>query len=288
MNALPYSMSAWVRPTGGTAESGFMSQGIAGDTTSDFDGLYCNDAVCAVGSHSQGGANGAATHPTVPAINQWHHVVATFASISNRQIFLDGVAGPIDTTTITRVTGFATVFLGTTISLNTGAGELAEAAVWDGVLTPAEISMLALGVSPLLLARAGNLRNYWPLINQTPEPTLMSSTTVDQSAYAVGGAIAYAPHPRIIRASRGIEHYKSLSFYIIGGITKSASGAALPGCAVKLYRTSDDVMVASTVSNASGQYSFSVTSPSTLFYCRAYKTGSPDLAGTTLNTLVGI
>lgn len=74
----------------------------------------------------------------------------------------------------------------------------------------------------------------------------------------------------------------------IAGITKDATGAALGGCTVKLYRSLDDVMIATMVSDAStGAYSFD-NPASGPFYVVAYKTGATPVAGTTLNTLVSL
>lgn len=73
----------------------------------------------------------------------------------------------------------------------------------------------------------------------------------------------------------------------IFGITKDSAGAVLAGCTVTLYRTADDVEVDKVTSDASGNYEFRGAGPSTAYYVVAYKAGSPDVAGTTVNTLIG-
>lgn len=73
----------------------------------------------------------------------------------------------------------------------------------------------------------------------------------------------------------------------IFGTTKDGAGAALGGCTVHLFRTVDDVEMGIVVSDGSGNYEFRSASLSTQYYVLAYKPGSPDLAGTTLNTLIG-
>lgn len=72
----------------------------------------------------------------------------------------------------------------------------------------------------------------------------------------------------------------------IFGVTKDSTGAILAGATVRLYRTATDVLVDSTVSDGVGVYEFRV-GLSQSYYVVAYKAGSPDLAGTTVNTLVG-
>lgn len=73
----------------------------------------------------------------------------------------------------------------------------------------------------------------------------------------------------------------------ISGITKDSAGVALGGCSVHVYRTSDDLERDQVTSDAGdGTYTIGVDTDST-HYCVAYKPGSPDVAGTTVNTLTG-
>lgn len=75
---------------------------------------------------------------------------------------------------------------------------------------------------------------------------------------------------------------------IISGITKDSTGAVLGSCSVALYRTSDDCLMERRTSDAStGAYSFSAVGLSETYYVVAYKAGVPDVAGTTVNTLIG-
>jgi hypothetical protein len=82
---------------------------------------------------------------------------------------------------------------------------------------------------------------------------------------------------------------KSFSVYnaVISGITKDSAGATLGNCIVDLIRTNGDLFAHTTTSDASGNFTIypTVTGP---FYIVAYKAGSPDVAGTTVNTLTPI
>jgi hypothetical protein len=73
----------------------------------------------------------------------------------------------------------------------------------------------------------------------------------------------------------------------ISGYTRDRAGAILPNCEVHLYRTLDDLEMDETTSDAAGYYEFRSAIPVETYYVVAYKAGSPDVAGTTLNTLVG-
>lgn len=70
------------------------------------------------------------------------------------------------------------------------------------------------------------------------------------------------------------------------GVTKDSTGTALAGCTVKLYRSRDDALIDQTVSDAAGNYSFASGSTVETYYIVAYKPGAPDVAGTTVNTLL--
>jgi hypothetical protein len=70
----------------------------------------------------------------------------------------------------------------------------------------------------------------------------------------------------------------------ISGVTRDSGGTILGSARVELFVTSMDVSIAEKISDASGNFAFDMpgTGP---FYLVAYKTGSPDIAGTTVNTI---
>ena|SRR6266704_3044924 len=77
----------------------------------------------------------------------------------------------------------------------------------------------------------------------------------------------------------------STSAYKISGVTRDSLGNALGNCTVQLFYTATNILAAQTQSDASGNYAFSI-GPSQACYIVAYLPGSPDVAGTTVNTLV--
>lgn len=73
----------------------------------------------------------------------------------------------------------------------------------------------------------------------------------------------------------------------ITGVSRDSAGLPLGNCVTKLFRTWDDVMISQTVSDGSGN--FTLFAPSSgPYYIVWYKAGSPDVAGTSVNTLVGV
>jgi hypothetical protein len=73
--------------------------------------------------------------------------------------------------------------------------------------------------------------------------------------------------------------------YKISGTTRDSVGAALGNCIVDLYYTDTGERAARVESDASGAFTFLV-GPNLACYVVAYKAGAPDVAGTTVNTLV--
>ena len=72
----------------------------------------------------------------------------------------------------------------------------------------------------------------------------------------------------------------------VRGVTKDSTSAPLAAVTVSLFLTSTNALLGTTVSDGSGNYDFPLFTPVGPFYVVAYKAGSPDVAGTTVNTLV--
>jgi hypothetical protein len=107
-----------------------------------------------------------------------------------------------------------------------------------------------------------------------------SGVTLPTSPYGGGNAPVAPVVPPSSKVAKG-------PFWSLSGTTIDAAGAALGGCTVHLFRTADDVEVDVQVSTAAGAYKFDGLAPGYTYYVVAFLSGSPDRAGTTLNTLVG-
>lgn len=73
----------------------------------------------------------------------------------------------------------------------------------------------------------------------------------------------------------------------LSGVSKDSTGAALGNCTVMIFRTEDRSLVAETISDASGNWSVPMLKGGP-FFAVEYKSGSPDVAGTSVNTLVPV
>ena len=104
--------------------------------------------------------------------NTWHHAAGTVTSATAAAAYLDG--GGKDTTTANggALSGLDATYIGANDQAADAtigqymSGRIAEVGVWNVVSTDAEIVILALGYSPLLV-RPQSLVAYWPLIGKT-------------------------------------------------------------------------------------------------------------------------
>ena len=92
--------------------------------------------------------------------------------------------------------------------------------------------------------------------------------------------------PVPVRCFTAIPVYVPDDRFTIVGVTRDASGVALGNCDVDLFRTADDSRAGVVQSDASGNFILDASDQFT-HYEVGYKAGSPDVFGTTLNTLVG-
>jgi hypothetical protein len=74
---------------------------------------------------------------------------------------------------------------------------------------------------------------------------------------------------------------------VLSGVSRDSTGVALGGCQVLVFRTSDKVLVAETVSDGSGLWSIPMMEAGAMFLVQ-YKEGGTPVAGTSLNTLKAV
>ncbi|CAB4144987.1 hypothetical protein UFOVP891_61 [uncultured Caudovirales phage] len=77
-------------------------------------------------------------------------------------------------------------------------------------------------------------------------------------------------------------------YFAISGVTKDSAGTALAACVVDMFNTVTDVKCDSVTSDAAGVYESRALNGCSPYYAVAYKAGSPDVAGTTVNTLTAV
>jgi hypothetical protein len=123
----------------------------------------------------------------------WQHAAGTFET-SRRQAFLNGAGGTAETTSLAPV-GISEILIGTRrISGALGLyynGGIAEAAIWNAILTDAEILSLARGFTPDQV-RPQSLVFYAPLIRTIQDIRGGLAITATNSP-------TVAVHPRVVQ-----------------------------------------------------------------------------------------
>lgn len=72
----------------------------------------------------------------------------------------------------------------------------------------------------------------------------------------------------------------------VSGTVVNGAGTVVSGATVKLFRADNDQKIAQTTSGADGTFVFWPMNNGVTYYVVAYLAGSPDIEGTTINTLI--
>lgn len=76
-------------------------------------------------------------------------------------------------------------------------------------------------------------------------------------------------------------------YFVLADIATDGSGTPMAGATINLFRTADNAFIDRVVSGADGSYEFRTPAPASNYFVVAYKAGAPDVAGTTVNSLIG-
>jgi protocatechuate 3,4-dioxygenase beta subunit len=98
--------------------------------------------------------------------------------------------------------------------------------------------------------------------------------------YSNQDAVVYGAWSSTQRASRGNGSTK-----FIQGVCKDSNNNTVSGAIVQGFITATDIYVGETTCDSNGNYELGTVYPATSHYLVAYRAGSPDIAGTTVNTL---
>lgn len=155
--------------------------------------VSASDAVAISINNGAGSAGAVATSSY--SQNTWHHACGIWTSSTSRAVYMDGGSKNTNTVSVTFPTGIDTASIGMLRDSSPSSpfnGMLAEVSIWNIDLTDAEVTILALGYSPLLV-RPQNLITYWPIIGRTsPEIDIVGGFDL-----TLNNAPAVAEHPRV-------------------------------------------------------------------------------------------
>ncbi len=175
VTASPFTVAGWFRTSnmddlqdiwavsnGGATNKAYRCQANGPETTPVADTFRYN---------ATSGPNSFTDTTTGYSSNVWHHFAAVEASATDRRAFIDG--GSKGTSDKDRTpAGIDTTRIGA-LSTFLFDGDLAHIAVWNVVLSDAEIASLYGGrISPLRFRRDA-LISYWAVGGQSPEPDIV-------------------------------------------------------------------------------------------------------------------
>lgn len=201
LTAAPLTMASWFYST----DNASIQYLITLDDGTRFYGLVlrgdiAGDPIYAYMGTTASGQAGVTT--TGYSTSTWHHAAATFGNNAPevRNAYIDGGSKGSDTALATdpgALTRTSVGYKALGIAYNL-VGKQAEAAIWNVILTDAEIALLAKPVCPLVI-RPENLVAYWPLIgNCSPEIDVVGGVNV-----TAVGTPTKQDHPKIF-------YYRSL------------------------------------------------------------------------------
>lgn len=173
---LPFTISGWIKLTTLAANHRLVTYGTPAVATSRYTlGVDTTNAPNAV--HADAGVATATATGTTPSDALWHNVVSTFTSVSARSAFLDGINKGSNATAQSAITPSVLRISGAPDGTNVFRGLAAHIAIWNGVVSDADIAKLAT-LSPNMV-RPDILWDYWPLqSNSASEPSYGSQGTI--------------------------------------------------------------------------------------------------------------
>jgi len=135
--------------------------------------------------------------------------------------------------------------------------------------------------SPRSLMDRNSWRSRWPS-SSFMSGSASSPMTIFGDDSAFGGGLLRGAFEYPICIGEGTQSTK-----FIKGTCRNSTNQVVAGAVVHAFRTADDVEVGQATSFEDGTYIVGTDNPvSTTHYIVAYKVDSPDIAGTTVNTLV--
>ena len=220
VTAEPFTLACWYVTSSATADQALIS--LAPNSGNyhllALGGTAGGDPVSAV---SFDGSAGVAEATAAFSTGVWQQACGVFAATNDRRVYMNGGNEGTDTTDIS-VGTLTTARIGYSADSSPQyylAGNVAEAAIWNVALAQAEITMLGIGVSPLLI-RPASLVAYWPLIQSEDQDRVggYHMTPV--------GSPTVATHPLAVKPYWYIPWTLGISAVAVGGVARQMMHSA--------------------------------------------------------------
>lgn len=195
-NLYPCSMAVRFVPTASDAVVRYVFAQTASDTIgNNVLGFYMHSGnMTPVRTAGGGGSFG--NMPFKPTLNDWNHAVGIWPSATQTKGYLNGSAGSFGDTITRNPSGVDRVIIGCLNGGNpsTAGTMIADAAIWDAVLTDDDARTYMAGVSPLKI-RPASLVAHWPIWGVgSPEPNVVDSAR----SLSIVGSLSKGNSPRLL------------------------------------------------------------------------------------------
>lgn len=200
LTAAPISMAAWFRSSNTTDHQVIMC--LPSNSVVSFFEIAANGSAAEVVLAEVADASGgtAAASSSGYTANVWAHACGVFASATDRRAFINGGSKGTNATSRTPAS-VANLRIGCRATgVGHFDGDIAEAAVWGGTLTDADVAGAFKNVSALLI-RPDVLAFYCPIVgNYSPEIDVVGglNLTVTGAAKSAHPRIFYPPTVRVV------------------------------------------------------------------------------------------
>ena len=192
---VPFTMACWYKQTG--ANGCMINIGVAGSANNAFS-LQANLATIEARTVLSALAQSASSITPPGGVQaKWYHAVGVWASTASRQVYVDGAAGTVETTSRATSAPDSATIGSRADATSYFNGHLFWPAIWACALTHTEILALAQGADPRTI-RPHSLWFFAELSDDTAYPNVISART---SPYPVGpaatmpGASRFYPPP---------------------------------------------------------------------------------------------
>jgi len=194
IDGYPFTLAGWFRVPSVTKWLTLMQ--LENTATNSYHSIIYEGSLAGkAAAVSKVGATGRAKSTISMTPGQWHHVTGVFESDTLRRVYLDG--GNMGTSAHLRAFDGLDQFELGNVTTSDGV-DVAEAGVFDGVLSNEEIAMLGIGCPMLSLPSAAQLLTYHDCVRGLNRPGV---GPVASSA----GVFTVVEHPRVMSSSGGLS-----------------------------------------------------------------------------------
>lgn len=201
ITGFPITVAAWAKTNSLVTEQGIATKWGAAGANQQYELELSNTGKITFGVVAAGPVGTVVTGATTVTQGAWFHACGR-QTANDVFVYLNGVQDGTNVNQRSIQNTATDLLIGKFPSGLAFNGLLAEVAIWNLDLTPAEIAQLAAGTNPSAI-QAANLKGYWPLCGiASPEPDLASGNSATISGTVPGSS--QKPHNNVPCPAGGV------------------------------------------------------------------------------------